>query len=124
MAIANWSETKASPRLMAARCGACGEVFYPAPKVCTACLSTDLSDTPLSDEGKLYVCSKIHVQNPKFPGPYVVAYVDLPEGVRIFGQLDAESGEPPLGSSVRLYPGQVGIDKQGGAIIGVRFKPL
>ncbi|MGE3143306.1 MAG: Zn-ribbon domain-containing OB-fold protein [Hyphomonadaceae bacterium] len=123
--MASWIEKTGAPVLSGARCEACGQIFYPAPKTtCMACLSSRLTPAPLSETGVLYVYSTIHVGNARFAAPYTVAYVDLPEGVRVFGQLDIGDEAVPLGAAVRLYPGEVGRNADGAPIMGVRFRPL
>ena len=43
---------------------------------------------PLSEHGTLYSYSVLHVGARGWPAPYVLGYVDLPEGVRVFSHID------------------------------------
>ena len=84
-------------------------------------MSTDpMAGVELSRHGVLYCYSVVHVNQPGFTPPYVVAYVDLPEGPRIFGHLD---GPADLGSEVEIYAGPIGHDRDGNPVISVRFRP-
>lgn len=108
-----------SPRLRGGRCPGCATVFFPRFSVCPGCLSTEpMAEVALSRHGVLYSYSVVHVSQPGFPAPYVVAYVDLPEGPRVFGHLD---GPAPLGSEVEIYGGPIGRDA-GNEVVSVRFR--
>lgn len=48
---------------------------------------------PLAETGTLYAFSTVHVAPAIWETPYVIGYVDLPEGVRVFGKVD---GSVPL----------------------------
>ena len=80
-----------------------------------------MAATPLSRRGVLYCYSVVHVNQPGFTAPYVVAYVDLPEGPRVFGHLD---GPAELGSEVEIYGGPIGHDGIGNQVVSVRFRPV
>lgn len=72
------------------RCRACGKVRWPGAYLCPDCLSGDTEIAVLPPEGKLY--SYVVIHKPFHPSvaekvPYVVATVDLEEGVRILANL-------------------------------------
>lgn len=73
------------------RCRNCGHVRWPAAYVCPECLSSDSEITVLPKEGVLY--SYVVMHKPFHPSvadkvPYVVATVDLQDGVRILTNLE------------------------------------
>ncbi len=72
--------------LLIQRCSACGlYIHYPRP-VCRACLSRELSPTPVSGQGTLHSFTvMMQVFHPFFTDrlPYVVASVELPEQERL-----------------------------------------
>ena len=73
----------------AAECGSCGRVSFPPPKWCPNCFSKDaLRPARLSHRGRLFEWTTVFSPAPGFEAPYRVGYVDLPEGVRLFGQID------------------------------------
>jgi uncharacterized OB-fold protein len=80
------------------RCTSCGATFYPPRGICSRCLSA-LEPAALSTRGTVHTYTVVHQAGPGFETPYVLVYVDLPEGVRVLGQLD---GEPRIGLEVEL----------------------
>ena len=90
-------------------CEACGtHVFYPRP-VCPACFSASLTWVPVSGRGTLYSFTVVHHAPPEFrsEGQYVVALVELEEGVRLLSTLvevapDPASGEIQMGMPLEL----------------------
>ena len=89
-------------RLVVQQCAACGKLrHYPRP-VCDACYSMDATWRPLSGRGTVHSWTVVH--HPFHPGfksdlPYVLATVDLAEGVRMIAQL---RGVPPDAVTVGL----------------------
>ena len=80
-----WEGCKAH-ELRFQRCKRCGKVRWPAAYLCPECLSEDTEWVTLPNRGTLY--SYVVMQKPFHPSlaekvPYVIAEVDLAEGVRI-----------------------------------------
>jgi acetyl-CoA acetyltransferase len=72
----------------AARCEACGLVAFPPSRWCPNCGGRDtLRTAALSQRGRLFEWTTVYSPAPGFEAPYRVGYVDLPEGVRLFGQI-------------------------------------
>jgi hypothetical protein len=96
------AERVADGQLLGGRCIACGVTAYPPPDQCPGCLG-HLADIPLSGFGVLYSFSVIHVSSRGSAVPYTVAYVDVPEGARLFAQLDeTDDSSLHLDATVRL----------------------
>ena len=74
--------------LVGMACAECGTKAFPAREVCSACGSDDVEPASLQRSGKLYSFSEVHVAPKGFAIPYVVGYVDLDDGVRLFGQVE------------------------------------
>ena len=98
-----WEATR-ERRLLAQQCGDCEHwVFYPRP-VCPNCGSRALRWKQLSGRGTVYTFSVIH--RPAHPGmapivPYVVALVDLDEGIRMMSNVvDCPPSEVRIGMRV------------------------
>jgi uncharacterized OB-fold protein len=91
-------------RLCGMRCGGCGLAVFPRGAGCPSCLSADLAALPLSSVGTLYSYTTVHVAPANLQTPYVVGYVDFPEGVRVFGKVRAEAAalRPDMPVSVRF----------------------
>lgn len=99
-------EAAAEGRLLVQQCEACGEhQFYPRT-ICVACGSPDPAYVEASGRGVVHTFTVIH-QN-RMPGwsdelPYVVAVVDLEEGVRITSNVvDCDPGEVEVGMAVEV----------------------
>lgn len=86
-------DAQGHPSLNASRCKDCGLSVFPPSAVCPDCLSENQQSLRLSSSGKLYSYTQIHVAPPTWVVPYIIGYVDLPEGVRLFGKVDAKSAE-------------------------------
>jgi uncharacterized OB-fold protein len=88
------------------RCASCGALrFYPKP-LCPACHSMETERAEVSGRGEVYSFTVVHrapSAELKAETPYVVALIDLDEGVRVTGRLLAPQGcEPRCGDRVRL----------------------
>ncbi|MEU4229671.1 bifunctional MaoC family dehydratase N-terminal/OB-fold nucleic acid binding domain-containing protein [Nonomuraea sp. NPDC026600] len=85
------------------RCADCGELRHPPGPICPACRSTNRTHTVASGEGTVY--SYVVHHHPPVPGretPFVVAVVELPEGVRIVGNIvDCPPDAVGIGMSLR-----------------------
>jgi uncharacterized protein len=71
------------------RCGACGRyVFYPRA-VCPYCASSKLDWVDASGRGRIHSYTVVHRAPPEYRDevPYVVALVELDEGVRMMARL-------------------------------------
>jgi len=84
-----WREIPARYRLEASRCTACGEVVYPARRVCPSCRCMNSERIRLSRKGKVVTSTVVHVAASEFAmeTPYAVAVVETPEGARLMVQV-------------------------------------
>jgi len=71
-------------------CLSCGHIAYPVFAVCANCLSEECVDQKLTGKGTIYASTVMHVGPPNWKTPFVVAYVDLLEGIRVFGHVSAD----------------------------------
>ncbi len=76
-----------APCLVGARCRDCAKLWFPSGPICPACRSQAIDKAPLSRTGRLYAWSRLHVAARGWAAPYVIGYVDLPEGVRVFAHI-------------------------------------
>ncbi len=82
------------------RCGGCGLLRHPPGPMCPECGAT--KPKYLVSDGRGVVYSYVVHHHPQVPGkqtPFVVALVELDEGVRMLGELD---GEPSIGLPVEV----------------------
>jgi uncharacterized OB-fold protein len=99
--------------LIGQRCEDCGRTLFPKTGVCPGCRSVKLSDHALPREGTLYSWSVVHVAPKPWVTPYVIGYVDLPGGVRVFAHIGGDPGALRVDMPVRLEPAEIGVDAQG-----------
>jgi uncharacterized OB-fold protein len=81
------------------QCSSCGSLRHPPGPMCPSCGATKPSYVLASGEGIVY--SYVVHHHPQVPGrrvPFVVALVELPEGVRVVGEL--VGGAPEIGMPV------------------------
>ncbi|GLZ11192.1 hypothetical protein Acsp04_14270 [Actinomadura sp. NBRC 104425] len=93
--------------LVLQRCRGCARfVHFPEPS-CPFCGAAELAYEAVSGRGHVHTFSVVHrAFLPGFDPPYVVAWIDLPEGARVFGDV---TGCPP--EDVRIgMPVQVTFD--------------
>lgn len=110
-------------RLVGTRCEACGARFFPRRRICARCRSSATSTVPLSTRGILYTYTTVYQSTPAFATPYVLAYADLPEGVRLLAQLVTAPGDVRIGMPVELRVEPVGVNAEGRPVLGYRFHP-
>ncbi|MBC6461241.1 Zn-ribbon domain-containing OB-fold protein [Actinomadura sp. HBU206391] len=90
--------------LLIQHCAGCGRfVHFPEP-ACPYCGGADLPYDEVSGHGRVHTYSVVHrTFLPGFEVPYVLAWIDLDEGARAFGDV---VGCPPedvrIGSRVRV----------------------
>jgi uncharacterized OB-fold protein len=111
-------------RLRGGRCAECGALSFPKAQVCTECLSLDVQDAALSNEGVLYSYSRVHLAPKGWDLPYVLGYVDLPEGVRVLSHIDDKKIAPVVGARVRLGERRVGVAEDGVVQTTYVFSPI
>ena len=107
--------------LVLQRCGSCGTVQHRPRAVCASCLSGDVEHFVASGQGEVHTYTIIHQnQIPPYAGavPYVLAYVELPEGPRLLTNVvGCEPDEVSSGMAVEV----VFVDT--GEFAGPRFRP-
>ncbi|GLW06201.1 hypothetical protein Misp01_13310 [Microtetraspora sp. NBRC 13810] len=86
------------------RCGSCGELRHPPGPLCPTCRSTERTHVAASGEGVVF--SYVVHHHPPVPGretPFAVAVVELPEGVRIVGNVvDCRPDDVWIGMPLRV----------------------
>ncbi|MGY2340582.1 Zn-ribbon domain-containing OB-fold protein [Pseudomonas sp. SDO5532_S415] len=89
-----WAATT-PPSLRASRHRQSGEIYFPAVTA-ESPLSAEFDDTVLDTQGQVYSFTVMHPSPKSGLPPFVLAYVDLPGPVRLFGRLTGRAaiGEP------------------------------
>jgi uncharacterized protein len=76
--------------LVVQSCAACARRVHPPAAECPSCGAADLAFAPVSGDAVVHTFTIVHrAFVPAFRGrePYVLAWVDLAEGARAFGQV-------------------------------------
>ncbi len=111
-----------APYLKGYRCKKCGKLDFPKLSPCPLCWGEDFEMVPLSRKGKLYSFADIYIGQPGMNTPYIVGYIDLPEDIRIFAQLDGEVQTFKCDEDVELTTGPIRMNQDGLPIISYKFK--
>lgn len=112
--------------LSGSRCSACGKVFFPPKPVCPACFDGALEDVPLSKKGILHTYAVSYMGPPDLVKPYIIGFVDLPEGIRIFSLItgcDAGTRTLRMGIAMEMVIETIKRDKEGREVVGYKFRP-
>ena len=88
--------------LMGAKCADCGALLYPALTICPGCGGYSFVASPLQALGNLYSYSVVHTGPKGVAVPYVVGYVDLCDGLRMFGRIDVAPHTVEIGQQLEL----------------------
>lgn len=114
------------PYLKGYQCKKCGKIWFPKFLPCPNpdCWSEEMETIKLSRRGKIYSATDVYIGQPTMREymPMVMAYVDLPEGVRVFTQLEGKIGSFRCGDEVELIAGPIRDNRKNQPIIGYKFK--
>ena len=120
-----WVEEGGKVFLMGSRCPKCGKHAFPRRTLCDVCgTSAGLEPVRLSNTGTLYSFSEVHVAPRVFTTPYVIGYVDLPEDVRVLGQVDHTAAELRLDEPVEVVLGVIRTSESGRSVISYKFRKI
>lgn len=90
-------------QLVGSRCPGCGLCRYPFSDLCPACWKT-AEPVGLGPEGVVYSFTRLRAAEKEGEVSFL-AYVDMPDDVRVLGWVDASStNELQIGDRVRLSP--------------------
>lgn len=112
------------PFLTGYRCTSCGSLDFPKPTICSTCWNEDFERVPLSRTGVLYSVTDIYIGQAGMQTPYVFGYIDLPENLRVFAQLQGEPGSFRCDDKVELAVGPIRMNRDGLPITSYMFKKL
>ena len=122
-----WREEKSRYRLMGEECTKCGAKHYPKTPVCT-CGGSEFKPYKLSEIGEVLSWTIIRnapIGYERFT-PYVVALIELEDGVRIISQVvDVDPESVKAGLKVEFTLRKVVEDGKAGLIqYGYKFRPV
>lgn len=107
--------------LLASECEACGKKFFPKKNRCLSCFSNNMKEIMLEGDGKLYTYTIVQMPTYKYPPPFAIGWIELPEGIRIMGQLkNWENRDLKIGMAANLIV-DVLWEEDGKEFIGYKF---
>lgn len=125
-----WREIQSRYNLIASKCGNCGKVDFPSRAVCPDCGRKSIGNMhrlKLAGQGSVVTYTVIHDAPAQFEmmKPYVMAIVEMDEGVRLTSQLiDVALDEVKIGLRVRASFRKLGQEGEAGVIhYGYKFRP-
>lgn len=124
---AMFAETSGGPALAGQKCRDCGKIAFPRKRVCPACFGENLDEQLLSRTGVLHTFTCTHVGAPHLPSPYLLGFVDVPEGIRLLSLLvDCDPWEEVLqaGMPMEMVLGPLMRDASGEELYTYKFRPV
>lgn len=105
------------------RCDHCGKTSFPVSELCPFCSFEKGVKTRLSNEGTLFSYSITRVPVGPYKPPIIAGYIDLPEGVRVFGKIQADIEVVRTGMRLRMETGVLWTEKDGTEVVGYYYVP-
>jgi hypothetical protein len=90
--------------LLGGVCADCGEVLLPPRPACYGCGSRNVGVEPRPKSGTVYTYTAVHAPPPALEAdaPYTIAVVEIDDGGRLTGRVDADHGDVSIGDRVEL----------------------
>jgi len=117
-----WVEGADGVRLKCARCENCQAICFPKAEICPSCGEDSMSESLTSTTGRLYSYTEVHAGPRQFKTPYVLGYVDMGDGLRLFGQIEISVVELSMDLPLELTLGTVRINQDLLPVISYKFK--
>jgi uncharacterized OB-fold protein len=113
-------------RLEGRRCQRCGVLCFPPREACGSCGGRETEPYRFRGRGAVYSFAEVGQAPRGFSGPYLVALVDLEEGVRVTAQLtDVDADEVEIGMPVEMVTRRLQEKgPQGYLVYGYKFRPV
>ena len=112
-------------RLEGQRCLACKAIQFPPRETCETCRGDRLEPRRLSGRGTVYAYSEVAQAPAGFNAPYVVAMIELEEGLKVTAQLtDVEPEDVSVGLAVEMVTRRLQEKGERGYLVyGYKFRP-
>ncbi len=119
-----WRKIKYRYDLNGSYCENCGNYFYPPRNLCPICRrKSKIREVQIDGEGKVLSYTVVH-EGKNLKKPYIVALIELKNGVKIVSQLVCDPKDVSIGMKVRRAFRKYGEDGEEGIIYyGTKFVP-
>ena len=114
------------PALEGSRCPQCGDTFYPPRVICLNCYHEGLERVALSRRGTLwtFTIARMAIPGSLMSAPYVIAQVELPEGVMVATVLTGVDPEAVrIGMALELVVEKASVNAEGAEVMTFKFRP-
>ncbi len=102
-------------KMMTTRCKKCRKITFPPKMDCAACQTSDMDWVEIEEQGKLITFTEVKYGPAGFEKevPYILALVDFPMGIKIFGQIDKRIlvNEIKVGMPLKIVPIKLPSDR-------------
>ena len=110
--------------LIGNRCEICGQIFFPSRPFCFDCLSDRMEPIRLGKKGNLYSYTTSYIPSLHFVPPYIVGWIELAEGIRIFSPIKVSEGQNlEIGMDVELVIDEL-WQEENKSVVGYKAKPV
>ena len=112
--------------LIGSKCQSCGAVAFPKRFICHKCMSENMAEVPLSQKGKLAAFTVAWAAPKGVKTPLVMAYINLPEGVRLFSMVTGckiSRDALEVGQEMELVFEEI-REENGQKVVAFKFKPI
>jgi uncharacterized OB-fold protein len=118
-----FTEEKDGGELLASKCKSCGQIYFPPRKRCIECYGQQMEEIKLSKTGKLYTYTIVHMPVQNYKPPFALAWLELPEGVRVFSQVKGwENTQLKIGMDMKIVIDTLWENEEK-EVYGYKFEP-
>lgn len=121
-----FTEDGGTPRLLAARCGTCAQLHFPAAPWCPYCGAEGAVAEPVGPEARLWLYTAVLSRPPGYRGevPYGFGVVELAGGLRVVARLtESRLDRLAPGLPMRLVVEPLFTDDDGRPVLSYAFAP-
>ena len=104
-------------------CKKCGKISFPQGERCLFCGSGETEKKPIATEGTLYSYSITRRPVGPFEPPFAGGYVDLPDDVRVYGQIHTDPENVKVGMKLKAEVGTLYTEEDGTEVVGYYYVP-
>jgi len=110
--------------LIGNRCNKCGQIFFPLRPFCFNCYQKKMQTIKIGNRGRLYSFTTSYMPSAHFEAPYIVGWVDLAEGIRVFSPIKINKGQDlEIGMEMELVLDEFWQEEEK-SVVGYKFRPI